>query len=189
MQYWINHNGVQSGPVELDDLKKLGLTSSAYVWYEGLSDWVKITEVADLKDYYDLPAETAETLETAEPMTADDAQAEPTTMATPPPIPAQETVQAAEQQPQQPQQMPAAAEPCPPTNMVWAIISTVLCCLPLGIVAIVFATQVTNKYRQGDIEGAKRASETAAWLCIATIVLGIISYPFVSMIQMMAISK
>lgn len=183
MQYWINHNGVQSGPVELDDLKKMGLTSSAYVWYEGLSDWVKITEVADLKDYYDLPAETAET------MTADDVQAEPTTMATPPPIPVQEPVQAAEQQPQQPQQMPAAPEPCPPTNMVWAIISTVLCCLPMGIVAIVFATQVTNKYRQGDIEGAKRASETTAWLCIAAIVLGIISYPFVSMVQMMAISQ
>jgi len=60
---------------------------------------------------------------------------------------------------------------------VWAIIATVLCCIPTGIVAIYFALKVSNKYREGDIEGAKRASETGAWWCIATIVLGILSLP------------
>ena len=47
MQYWINHNGVQSGPVDLDGLKAMGLTSAAYVWHEGLSDWVKITQLPE----------------------------------------------------------------------------------------------------------------------------------------------
>jgi len=61
--------------------------------------------------------------------------------------------------------------------MVWAIITTVLCCLPAGVIAIVYACKVTNCYQRGDIAGAKRASETGAWWCIASIVLGIICQP------------
>ena len=147
MQYWINHNGVQSGPVDIDDLKAMGLTSAAYVWHEGLSDWVKITQLPELQGLYDMVEEPLQ--------------------------PA--TQQAAPVQPVQPQ--PETPEPCPPTNLAWAIITTVLCCLPSGIVAIIYALKVSNKYREGDIEGAKRASETGAWWCIATIILGILSMP------------
>ena len=159
MQYWINHNGVQSGPVDLDA--------------------IKITQMPELQGYYEMLAETAD------------------------PQPAQATQQSAngeavtgqpyQPQPQytQPQQQyapQAAAEPCPPTNLVWAIISTVLCCIPTGIVAIIYALKVTNKYREGDIEGAKRASEVGAWWCIATIILGIIVQPFMSMLPAMMAS-
>ena len=63
------------------------------------------------------------------------------------------------------------------------VIATVLCCLPAGVVAIVYALKVTNKYREGDIEGAKRASETGAWWCIASIVLGIVSMPLSMLIM------
>ena len=179
MQYWINHNGVQSGPVDLDAIKEMGLTSRAYVWREGLQDWVKITQMPELQGYYEMLAEPVD------------------------PQPAQATQQSAngeavtgqpyQPQPQytQPQQQyapQAAAEPCPPTNLVWAIISTVLCCIPTGIVAIIYALKVTNKYREGDIEGAKRASEVGAWWCIATIILGIIVQPFMSMLPAMMAS-
>ena len=181
MQYWINQDGVQSGPVELDALKEMSLTSRAYVWHEGLSDWVKITQLPELQGVYEM-------LE------------EPVAMGQPMAEPVQEVPVA--QQPQQPQQpysppqQPQYAgtqpvttdEPCPPTNLVWAIISTVLCCLPAGIVAIVYATKVQNKYRMGDIEGAKRASETSAWWCIASIVLGILSLPLVWLIQSVSLS-
>ena len=89
------------------------------------------------------------------------------------------------QQPQINYQQPPTTEPCPPTNLVWAIITTVLCCIPSGIVAIFYALKVSNKYREGDIEGAKRASETGAWWCIASIILGIIAMPL-SYLMMMA---
>ena len=58
MQYWINHNGVQSGPVDLEDLKEMGLTSAAYVWHEGMPDWVKITQLPELQGLYDIPVGT-----------------------------------------------------------------------------------------------------------------------------------
>ena len=60
MQYWINHNGVQSGPVDIDGLKDLALTSRAYVWHEGMTDWVKITEVPELQGLYEVVADDAE---------------------------------------------------------------------------------------------------------------------------------
>lgn len=161
MQYWINHNGVQSGPVDLDGLKELGLTSAAYVWHEGLPDWVKITQLPELQGLYEMVTPNAEPAAVGQPAQAQPVEPNP-----------------AVQQPEynyQPQ--PAATEPCPPTNLAWAIISTVLCCIPTGIVAIIYALKVSNKYREGDIEGAKRASETGAWWCIATIILGILFMP------------
>lgn len=64
--------------------------------------------------------------------------------------------------------------PMPPTNMVWAIISTICCCLPFGIVAIVYSSQVSTKYFARDFEGARRASERAEWWIIASIVTGVV---------------
>ncbi len=167
MQYWINHKGVQSGPVDLDALKQMGLTSAAYVWHEGLSDWVSITQVPELEGMYEAVEGNPSGAVMGQPYQ-------------PQPQPAS---QPAPQQPQYAEQ-PVQPEPCPPTNLVWAIISTVLCCIPTGIVAIFYALKVSNKYREGDIEGAKRASEVGAWWCIATIILGIICQPFLSMLTM-----
>jgi len=39
--------------------------------------------------------------------------------------------------------------PPPDNNMVWAILSTVLCCLPLGVVSIVKSSQVSSLWFQG----------------------------------------
>lgn len=182
MQYWINHKGVQSGPVELDDLKKMGLTSAAFVWHEGLTDWVRITQLPELQGTYQM--------EGMKPELSQESQGEPVESWEDPVVgqPYQSNQpQPTRQQIDQPQyagQQPAS-EPCPPTNLVWAIISTLLCCLPVGVVAIVYATKVTNLYRAGDIEGAKRASETGAWWCIASIVLGIVVQPFISYLPLM----
>lgn len=158
MQYWINHHGVQSGPHELEDLKQMGLTSATHVWRAGMSDWVKITQMPELQGIFtvvDQPAAAA--------------APQPSEAVTGQPI---------QPQPASPQYMPQApAEPCPPTNMVWAILATILCCIPLGIVGIYYANQVSKLYQAGDLEGAKSASETGAWWCIATIILGILSMP------------
>lgn len=63
----------------------------------------------------------------------------------------------------------------PPSNyLVWAILSTLLCCLPLGVVSIVFATQVNNKYAVGDLAGAQDASRKARNFAIASAVSGVV---------------
>jgi hypothetical protein len=63
----------------------------------------------------------------------------------------------------------------PPNNyLVWAILSTVLCCLPLGIASIIFSTQVNTKWQQGDVAGAQASADKAKRFAIWGAVIGAI---------------
>jgi hypothetical protein len=70
------------------------------------------------------------------------------------------------------------AGPPPPNHLVWAILSTLLCCLPLGVASIVFAAQVNSKWAAGDVAGAQASSEKAKkfaiWSAVAGLVVGVI---------------
>lgn len=58
----------------------------------------------------------------------------------------------------------------PPNYLVWSILVTLLCCLPGGIVAIVYSTQVSSRFLQGDYEGANASSRNARkWAIISAI--------------------
>jgi hypothetical protein len=61
-----------------------------------------------------------------------------------------------------------------PNYLVPAIISTICCCLPAGVVSIIFATQVNGKVASGDIQGAMDASAKAKMWFIIAIVAGVI---------------
>ena len=63
----------------------------------------------------------------------------------------------------------------PPKNyLVFAILSTILCCIPLGIVSIVFAAQVNSKWAAGDAAGAQASSEKAKRFAIIAAVVGLV---------------
>ncbi|MFI6497619.1 CD225/dispanin family protein [Nonomuraea typhae] len=65
----------------------------------------------------------------------------------------------------------------PPDNhLVWAILTTIFCCLPLGIVSIVKSTQVNSKWQVGDYQGAIQASEEAKTWWKRALIGGIIYY-------------
>jgi hypothetical protein len=49
--------------------------------------------------------------------------------------------------------------PRPDNNLVGAILTTLCCCLPFGIVSIVYAAQVNTKYSVGDYAGAADSAE------------------------------
>lgn len=65
---------------------------------------------------------------------------------------------------------PAGGSAPVPNNLVWAILS-LICCLPLGIPAIIFATQVNSKVAAGDIAGAQDASQKAKKFAIIGLIL------------------
>lgn len=46
-----------------------------------------------------------------------------------------------------------------PNHLVWAILATLFCCLPGGIVSIVYAAQVNGKIAAGDLAGARDSSD------------------------------
>jgi hypothetical protein len=52
-----------------------------------------------------------------------------------------------------------------PNYLVQAILITIFCCLPFGIVAIVYAAQVNGKAAMGDLAGATQSSNLAKMWC------------------------
>lgn len=62
----------------------------------------------------------------------------------------------------------------PPNYLAWAIVATVLFCLPLGVVAIVFASQVNGKYYAGDYAGAQDSSRKARLWSLWSTILGVL---------------
>jgi len=63
----------------------------------------------------------------------------------------------------------------PKNYLLESILTTICCCLPLGIVGIVFASQVNSKYALGDYEGAVQSSKEAkkwmTWAIIAGVII------------------
>lgn len=194
-QYWINFKGKQDGPMSLEQMAKMGLDETAYVWHSGLPDWVKITNVPELNEMLagavteapELPTETLEGEETvAETPQEGDIPDEVPSLDVVDDTPA-DVVPYMQQPYGAVEAMPAQQEPapeCPPTNLVWSIIATVLCCSLPGILGIVFAFLTKKYYREGNLSKARRMSDYGAWAVIASIILGLISMPLSCAVQM-----
>jgi predicted Zn finger-like uncharacterized protein len=72
-----------------------------------------------------------------------------------------------------------------PNYLVHAILVTLFCCLPFGIVAIVYAAQVNGKLSGGDIDGAMESSRKAkmwSWISFG-VGLGIVMYFILVMLR------
>ncbi|HWD05952.1 MAG TPA: CD225/dispanin family protein [Amycolatopsis sp.] len=69
--------------------------------------------------------------------------------------------------------------PPPDNRMVWAILTTIFCCLPFGIVAIVKASEVNSLWYQGRFAEAHHAADQAGkwamWSALA-VAIGIGAY-------------
>ena len=74
---------------------------------------------------------------------------------------------------------------CPPSNMVWAVLATVFCCMPAGIVSIVYASRVSGLYHKGDFVGAKRASDRAAYWALGSAIFHMVTYPITSVLSLL----
>jgi Interferon-induced transmembrane protein len=57
-----------------------------------------------------------------------------------------------------------------PNFLIPAIIS-LFCCLPSGIVAVIFAAQVNGKVQAGDIQGAQDSAKKAKIFAIISLIL------------------
>ncbi len=60
----------------------------------------------------------------------------------------------------------------PGTYLVWAILATALCCMPLGVVSIVYAAQVSTLYDTGRYAEAQKASRNARRWAVWSAVTG-----------------
>jgi len=63
-----------------------------------------------------------------------------------------------------------------PTYLVPAILTTCCCCMPFGVVAIVYAAQVGEKLATGDYASARRSSDSAKTWCFVSACAGIVGF-------------
>jgi len=64
--------------------------------------------------------------------------------------------------------------PSVPNYLLWSILTTIFCCLPAGVAAIIFSAQVNSKLNAGDRAGAERASKTAKILVFVAAGVGLL---------------
>lgn len=160
--YYVDGNNQQQGPIDAAQLPSFGVTAKTLVWCEGMANWQVAGEIPELASLFaakqpEIPAQPQMQLGTpAQPQMQQQVQPQPMNINN-----FQQTQQPMNTQPpfQQPnnQQMP----PQPDNYLVWAILVTVLCCLPFGVASIIYSVKVGSLYAQGDYNGAVDASQKA----------------------------
>ncbi len=67
---------------------------------------------------------------------------------------------------------PQEPGPRPDTYLVWAILATLFCCLPFGVVSIVYAAQVDSRWAEHRYDEAYRNSRLAKNWALAAAISG-----------------
>ena len=145
--FYIDENNEQAGPLTIEELQNV-ITSKTLVWKKGQADWLKAEDVPELESIVKVEA--------------------------PPPIP--QPVQIVDV----PKPVETGAEEVsyqpmkPDTNLTMAILCTLFCCVPFGVVAIYYASKVNTSYHQGAYFDAEDYSEKAKSYTYWGVGLGIV---------------
>lgn len=160
--YYVDGNNQQQGPIDAAQLPSFGVTTKTLVWCEGMANWQAAGEIPELASFFAAKQPEIPVQPQMQPGTPTQPQMQQQVQPQPMNINNfQQTQQPMNTQPpfQQPnnQQMP----PQPDNYLVWAILVTVLCCLPFGVASIIYSVKVGSLYAQGDYNGAVDASQKA----------------------------
>jgi hypothetical protein len=167
--WYFMKDGLQNGPVPEEQVRRMALDGSLkredLVWSDGMASWLPASDVG----VFEFPA-----LPPAPP--APPAPPPPPPQYVTPPSPPQYATAPPPQYvaPSQPYQ------PAPPSfggagadipnYFPWAIAATLLCCIPGGIVSIVFANKANSLKMMGDLVGAQNAANQAkTWLIVSVV--------------------
>lgn len=165
MYYMMSADGRRIGPVEASELVNHGLTSETLVWRPDFSQWIPAAHVPELNAFLS----AVPPVPPVPPASGQNNHSQPGI----PPHPGGSFVNQTFQQ-----QYAMAAKP--DNYMVWAILSTLLCCLPLGFVSILYAGKVNDYWNNGRYVEAKDASDKARmWAMISAgsgLFIGLISF-------------
>ena len=204
-KYWVNIDGIQSGPISRDELANIDFNPEVtYVWHEELDDWQRIDHLSEFADIVaakqKAAAESAEHSENSEQSEesehseqSEESEHSESSVTPPPvpqpPVPQPPELQHAMPQPPMPQppmpQPPVAPEAEAPTNLVWAVIATVMCCQITGVIAIVYGAMTSSANSAGNYEKARRYSDIAQIWVMVSIVLGLIYMPIALLMMML----
>ena len=147
-EYFYLNGNAKIGPLTLDALKYAPISPSTMVWNNSLPDWVEARSLPELAAMF-----------VSQPA---------------PPPPVTNYNQGNTYHTGGNFNDPYMKPPMPENYLVWAIVSTVACCMPLGVVSIINATKVSSAYAVGDYTGSQKASSDAKkWAIWSAVAAGV----------------
>lgn len=157
MYYYIGPNNQQQGPVPPEQLRSRGVTGETMVWKAGMAQWQKAKDVPELSRYF-----------AGSPYNAGNSFDDQSTRFTAPPPNYGNNANYGNYGPQYAGQFGGnqPTGPKPDSHLVWAILTTIFCCLPFGVVSIVYASKVDSAWRMGqqmEAEESSRKAKNWAW--------------------------
>lgn len=175
MKFYVAVNGHHEGPFDIEQLRARHITRTTLVWNEMMSDWTPAGKVTYLVDNLFSAGSVAHTRLSAQqqdvpsirqtirrPVPVDDAQPVSVAGQTGTSDRTQGSPDNAKRQDARP--------PRPTSWLIPAILVTIFCCLPFGLISVIYASKVDNLYADGRYEEAERASMQARNWFIGAIV-------------------
>jgi hypothetical protein len=157
--WYFGRDGRQEGPISDEQLRIMvsngSLRREDLVWRDGMADWQPAGQIPGLP--FPSPATYAPPPPPAPPSPAASPYAPPQTLYIPPPS-------------------FGGAGFDIPNYLPWAIAATLVCCMPGGVAAIVYATKATSAKDRGDYAAAAEAAKQARTWLIISVVLGLLIF-------------
>ena len=181
-KYWVNIDGIQSGPISRDELADMDFNPEVtYVWHQELDDWHRIDQQSEFADI--VAGKSMQQSVTPPPIPLEPEEPVVPPMPPMPSEPEEPIVPPVPSVPPVPP-VPAPSEAEAPTNLVWAVIVTVMCCQITGIIAIVYGAMTSTANSAGNYEKARHYSDIAQIWVMVSIALGLVYMP-VALLMMM----
>lgn len=155
--YYIGPQNQQMGPYSYEELKDCVIGPNTKIWYQGLPNWVQACEISELQGWF--PPSSATTVPPYQPF-------QPQQPSQPTPPQHQQSYQSVNPV------NPGVAKP--DSWLIWSILSTVLCCLPCGVVAIIYASKVDKLWMEGNYAEAQKSAEQAKLFTLISAGLGVV---------------
>lgn len=149
--FYLDDEMKQQGPCSVEELRRIGIRPDTKVWTATMADWTNAGEVPELVDLF---------------------------VATPPPVtssavPPVETPVAEKQA----ASVSSATAPAKPDSwLAWSIITALLCCLPLSIPAIIYASKVDGLWHEQRYDEAIRAAKSAKQWTLASVITAVVGW-------------
>lgn len=152
--YYYMEGSNRKGPISLEQLKVSAINCDTLVWKKGMSTWQKADSLEELADIFvetptnalPMQSKVTENIKELPPRKGDDYIKYVTT------------------------------HPKPNSYLGLGIATTLLCCLPFGIISIIYATKVEKEYYAQRYENSLKNSRLAKRWGIASMVTALVAF-------------
>lgn len=188
--YYITPNNEQKGPVEACMLASCGVDSNTMVWTEGMANWMPAGQIPDLAFYINTTSSGSSTSGSTPPPFNRAYSQQSSGQAGGNNNYGQSQTGGFNNYGQGPtgnaswtgstnrmggmNMSGGFSASKPDNNLIWAILSTIFCCLPTGIYAIILSLRVNDLYNQGDLIGAQQAANDAKRWALYGLIINIV---------------